>query len=113
MGGPRAVPGSRVYAEAPVRYVPEDYPVVAAERGTGMQVSYSRRPRVPRASLLPLMVRMLGSGADGLWFLMYHKGPLSQRTLRSIEMARVARSNRMMTRRRCARLASPGPALLP
>ncbi len=59
---------------APVSYVPEDYPSLAAELGTGMCVTYSRRPRVPGESFLPMMVRTIGSGSNGLGYYMYHGG---------------------------------------
>ncbi|MDR6845776.1 beta-galactosidase [Flavobacterium granuli] len=59
---------------APVSYVTEDYPSIAAELGTGMSVLYSRRPRVPGESFLPMMVRTIGSGSNGLGYYMYHGG---------------------------------------
>jgi len=59
---------------APVSYESELYPSLAAELGTGMIVTYSRRPRVPGESFLPLMVRTLGSGTNGLGYYMYHGG---------------------------------------
>jgi len=59
---------------SPVSYKTEDYPSLAAELGTGMCVTYSRRPRVPGESFLPLMVRTIGSGSNGLGYYMYHGG---------------------------------------
>ena len=59
---------------APVSYDVNLYPSLAAELGTGMAVTYSRRPRVPGESFLPLMVRTVGSGTNGLGFYMYHGG---------------------------------------
>jgi len=59
---------------SPVSYNSEDYPSLAAELGTGMVVTYSRRPRVPGESFLPLMVRTIGSGSNGLGYYMYHGG---------------------------------------
>lgn len=59
---------------SPVSYVSEDYPSLAAELGTGMCVTYSRRPRVPGESFLPMMVRTVGSGSNGLGYYMYHGG---------------------------------------
>ncbi|MFO7370265.1 MAG: beta-galactosidase [Bacteroidales bacterium] len=59
---------------SPVSYKPEDYPSIAAELGTGMCVTYSRRPKVLGESFLPLMVRTLGSGSNGLGYYMYHGG---------------------------------------
>lgn len=58
----------------PVSYDVNLYPSLAAELGTGMAVTYSRRPRVPGESFLPLMVRTVGSGTNGLGFYMYHGG---------------------------------------
>lgn len=59
---------------SPVSYDVNLYPSLAAELGTGMSVIYSRRPRVPGESLLPMMVRTVGSGTNGLGFYMYHGG---------------------------------------
>lgn len=59
---------------APVSYDVNLYPSLAAELGTGMAVTYSRRPRVPGESFLPMMVRTVGSGTNGLGFYMYHGG---------------------------------------
>jgi hypothetical protein len=59
---------------SPVSYDVNLYPSMAAELGTGIAVTYSRRPRVPGESLLPLMVRTVGSGTNGLGFYMYHGG---------------------------------------
>lgn len=59
---------------APVSYDVNLYPSLAAELGTGMSVTYSRRPRVPGESFLPMMVRTVGSGTNGLGFYMYHGG---------------------------------------
>ncbi len=59
---------------SPVSYVPEDYPSLAAELGTGISVIYSRRPRVPGESFLPMMIRTVGSGTNGLGYYMYHGG---------------------------------------
>lgn len=58
----------------PVSYDVNLYPSLAAELGTGMAVTYSRRPRVPGESFLPMMVRTVGSGTNGLGFYMYHGG---------------------------------------
>jgi len=58
----------------PVSYDVNLYPSLAAELGTGMCVTYSRRPRVPGESFLPMMVRTVGSGTNGLGFYMYHGG---------------------------------------
>ncbi|MFC3336682.1 beta-galactosidase [Flavobacterium palustre] len=59
---------------APVSYDVNLYPSLAAELGTGMAVTYSRRPRVLGESFLPMMVRTVGSGTNGLGFYMYHGG---------------------------------------
>jgi len=59
---------------APVSYDVNIYPSIAAELGTGMCVTYARRPRVPGESFLPMMVRTVGSGTNGLGFYMYHGG---------------------------------------
>jgi hypothetical protein len=59
---------------SPVSYDVESYPSLAAEIGTGMVVTYSHRPRVPGESFLPLMVRTIGSGSNGLGYYMYHGG---------------------------------------
>ena len=59
---------------SPVSYDVTLYPSLAAELGTGISVTYSRRPRVPGESFLPMMVRTIGSGSNGLGFYMYHGG---------------------------------------
>jgi beta-galactosidase len=59
---------------APVSYDPLLYPSLAAELGTGMCITYTKRPLVPAESFLPLMVRTLGSGTNGLGYYMYHGG---------------------------------------
>jgi beta-galactosidase len=59
---------------SPVSYDVNLYPSMAAELGTGMAVTYARRPRVLGESFLPLMVRTVGSGTNGLGFYMYHGG---------------------------------------
>ena len=59
---------------APLSYDVNLYPSLAAELGTGMAVTYSRRPRVLGESFLPMMVRTVGSGTNGLGFYMYHGG---------------------------------------
>ncbi len=63
---------------APVRYVPEDYPSFNAEMGAGIQMIYSRRPRVPADAAEALMLRSLGSGANGIGYYMYHGGTTPQ-----------------------------------
>lgn len=59
---------------APVSYEPELYPAIPAEIGPGIQVKYSRRPTVDPESVLPLMVRTVGSGSNGIGYYMYHGG---------------------------------------
>ncbi|WP_281336194.1 beta-galactosidase [Flavobacterium eburneipallidum] len=59
---------------SPVSYDVNLYPSLAAELGTGMAVTYSRRPHVLGESFLPMMVRTVGSGTNGLGFYMYHGG---------------------------------------
>jgi hypothetical protein len=59
---------------SPVSYDVNLYPSLAAELGTGMANIYTRRPRVPGESFLPMMVRTVGSGTNGLGFYMYHGG---------------------------------------
>ena len=59
---------------SPVRYVPEHYPAFAAELGSGIMATYSRRPLVPAKSLDALINRCLGSGANGVGYYMYHGG---------------------------------------
>jgi hypothetical protein len=59
---------------APVSYDVNLYPSLAAELGTGMTNTYDRRPRVPGESFLPMMVRTIGSGSNGLGYYMYHGG---------------------------------------
>ncbi len=59
---------------SPVSYDVNLYPSMAAELGTGMANIYSRRPHVLGESFLPMMVRTVGSGTNGLGFYMYHGG---------------------------------------
>lgn len=59
---------------SPVSYEPELYPSIPAEIGPGIQVKYSRRPVVDPESVLPLMVRIVGSGSNGIGYYMYHGG---------------------------------------
>jgi hypothetical protein len=59
---------------SPVRYIPEDYPNVAAEIGAGIMVRYERRPTVPEKSLDALINRFLGSGSNGIGYYMFHGG---------------------------------------
>ena len=59
---------------APVRYQPEDYPVLPAEIGAGIMDNYVRRPVVPAESLDAIINRCLGSGANGIGYYMFHGG---------------------------------------
>lgn len=59
---------------APVRYQPEDYPVFAAELGSGIMGVYTRRPIAVHKSFDALINRCLGSGANGIGYYMYHGG---------------------------------------
>lgn len=59
---------------APVSYEANLYPALSVELGVGMNQVYSRRSYTPEDSIEPMMVRMLGSGANGLGYYMYHGG---------------------------------------
>jgi beta-galactosidase len=59
---------------APVRYQPEDCPVLPAEIGAGIMDNYVRRPVVPAESVDAIINRCLGSGANGIGYYMYHGG---------------------------------------
>lgn len=58
----------------PVSYEPDLYPSIAAELGAGISSIYGRRPFVPEESVEPLIVRVLGSGSNGVGYYMYHGG---------------------------------------
>ncbi len=58
----------------PVSYDTDLYPSIPAELGAGISLTYRRRTTVPPASLAPLIVRTLGSGANGIGYYMYHGG---------------------------------------
>lgn len=59
---------------APVRYDTSLYPSFTAEMGVGIQMIYSSRPIVTAEAAEALMVRSLGSGANGIGYYMYHGG---------------------------------------
>ena len=59
---------------SPVRYEWAMYPSFCAEMGVGTQIIYSRRPRVVAEASEALMLRTLGSGANGIGYYMYHGG---------------------------------------
>lgn len=58
----------------PVRYDTDRYPSIAAEMGSGIELTVDRRPKVPFNSITPLMVRTVGSGSNGIGYYMYHGG---------------------------------------
>ncbi len=59
---------------SPVRYDGTKYPSFCAEMGAGIQITYARRPRVSADAAEALMLRSLGSGANGIGYYMYHGG---------------------------------------
>ncbi len=59
---------------SPVRYDGARYPSFCAEMGVGIQITYARRPRVVAEASEALMLRTLGSGANGIGYYMYHGG---------------------------------------
>jgi len=63
---------------SPVSFDTDLYPSIPAEIGPGIQVKYSRRPFVPYESVSPLMVRIVGSGSNGIGYYMYHGGSTPQ-----------------------------------
>jgi hypothetical protein len=64
---------------SPVRYDGDKYPSFCAEMGVGIQITYARRPRVVAEASEALMLRTLGSGANGIGYYMYHGGLTPQR----------------------------------
>ncbi|MDR1673474.1 MAG: beta-galactosidase [Bacteroidales bacterium] len=64
---------------SPVRYDGNKYPSFCAEMGAGIQITYARRPRVSASAAEALMLRSLGSGANGIGYYMYHGGLTPQR----------------------------------
>jgi hypothetical protein len=63
---------------APVSFDPALYPSLPAELGAGMSLTYSRRAYVPEESVEPLIIRVLGSGSNGIGYYMYHGGATPQ-----------------------------------
>lgn len=59
---------------APVRYKPEDYPSIPAELGSGISLTYPRRPVAVHQSFDAMINRCLGSGANGIGYYMFHGG---------------------------------------
>ena len=70
-----------------VSYSPSDYPVIAAEIGVGIQVTYTRRPLVLPQSTDAIVNRFLGSGANGIGYYMFQGGstPRGERVFYSDE----------------------------
>ncbi|MDR1005052.1 MAG: beta-galactosidase, partial [Prevotellaceae bacterium] len=64
---------------SPVRYDGAKYPSFCAEMGVGIQITYTRRPRVAPEASEALMMRTLGSGSNGIGYYMYHGGLTPQR----------------------------------
>jgi beta-galactosidase len=58
----------------PASYEPELYPSIPAELGAGIPPTYRRRSYVPEESVAPMIVRVLGSGSNGVGYYMYHGG---------------------------------------
>lgn len=58
----------------PVSFDTSLYPSIPAEMGAGICMTYARRSYVPERSIVPMVVRMLGSGSNGVGYYMYHGG---------------------------------------
>jgi beta-galactosidase len=63
---------------SPISYDTNLYPSIPCEIGPGIQPKFSRRPIVPYESVNPLMVRIIGSGSNGIGYYMYHGGSTPQ-----------------------------------
>lgn len=59
---------------SPVSYKPEDYPALPAELGSGISLTYPRRPVAVHQSFDAMINRCLGSGANGIGYYMFHSG---------------------------------------
>ena len=59
---------------APASFETTQYPSISAELGAGIETNYARRPYVPEDSVAPMIVRVLGSGSNGVGYYMYHGG---------------------------------------
>ncbi len=59
---------------APVSFDPSLYPSLPAELGAGICPTYARRSYVPEESVAPMIVRVLGSGSNGVGYYMFHGG---------------------------------------
>ena len=69
----------RTYPDySPISYDTNLYPSIPCEIGPGIQPKFSRRPIVPYESVNPLMVRIIGSGSNGIGYYMYHGGSTPQ-----------------------------------
>lgn len=64
------------------RFEPSRFPFLTAELGGGVQVTYTRRPRVSEADTGASSLVKLGSGANLMGYYMYHGGtnPVGERT---------------------------------
>ena len=59
---------------SPVSFETDLYPSLPAELGAGISITYARRSFVPEESVAPMIVRVLGSGSNGVGYYMYHGG---------------------------------------
>ena len=59
---------------APLSFDGTKYPVLSAEMGVGIQISYARRFRPLPKAAVAVAIRSLGSGANGIGYYMYHGG---------------------------------------
>ena len=59
---------------SPVRFNPQEFPSVYAEMGCGIQMGYNARPEVNPQGVATMLLRSLGSGANGFGYYMYHGG---------------------------------------
>ncbi|HEX6846371.1 MAG TPA: beta-galactosidase [Chitinophagaceae bacterium] len=59
---------------SPVSYKAEDYPAFPAELGSGISLTYLRRPIAVHQSFDAMINRCLGSGANGVGYYMFHGG---------------------------------------
>lgn len=59
---------------APVRYETDKFPSFCAEMGAGIQMTYSKRPVISAKGAETLMLRSVGSGANGIGYYMYNGG---------------------------------------
>ncbi|MBC2606603.1 beta-galactosidase [Pelagicoccus albus] len=59
---------------SPVSFEATRYPSIPAELGPGIVATWKRRPMVDPDSVAPMIVRILGSGSNGIGYYMYHGG---------------------------------------